>query len=536
MAFSRDTVLASKLRVVRLIGEGGLGEVYEVEHLFTRHRRALKVLKPQWRTDGELVERFLREASAAGHIGNPHIVETFDAGTLEDGSPYLLMELLEGQPLDVVLRWHGRLEVGVAVRIMLQVCDAMSAAHETGIVHRDLKPENLFLLKRDGRHFVKVLDFGISKFDSGLTGRPKVTNTFSALGTPLYMSPEQMRATKDVDGRADIYSMAVILYEAIAGTTPFVADSYAELAAQALRGEAKPLHELVRGVPPVLSRIVARAMAVDLRQRHASPRELADELEPFATDGVTSLTEMPKERPPGSPRLDERQPTVSPWGPTAPPAIEASPALTEEATPVARRPGETTVRPFRLRPGLAVVVVLGGIVAGGLAVSTTSATHEAPPLAEVEPPSEAPSRSGRAEGPAAPTPATRAAEEPDAAALNPPEPPQLPALAQREGGRVDAGRPSSPPAPLEGSARPRPTAARATGFLRVTCNQEPCRVLLPGGETYEAPFMNKRSGPGTVVAVDATGRRTAPFPIVFKTPGESISLEVDLESGTISRR
>jgi serine/threonine-protein kinase len=335
MPYSRDTVLGGKLRVIRLVGEGGLGEVYEVEHLLTRHRRALKVLKPQWRTDTELVERFLREASAAGHIGNPHIVETFDAGTLDDGSPYLLMELLEGQSLDVVLRWHGRLEVGVAVRLMLQVCDAIAAAHDAGIVHRDLKPENLFLLKRDGRHFVKVLDFGISKFDTGLTGRPKVTNTFTSLGTPLYMSPEQMRATKDVDGRADVYAMAVILYEAVAGTTPFVADSFAELAAQALRGEAKPLHELMRDVPPALSRIVAQAMAPDRNHRHASPRELADELEPFATDGVTQLTEMPKARRPEVQHLAERQLTVSPYGPTASPNAPAERALTDEATPAA---------------------------------------------------------------------------------------------------------------------------------------------------------------------------------------------------------
>ena len=130
MAYPVDTILAGKLRVVRQLGEGGIGEVYEVEHQLTRHRRALKVLKPQWRGDTELVERFQREASAAAHIGNPHIVETFDAGTLEDGSPYLLMELLDGQSLDQVLRWNGRLEPSVAVQLMLQVCDAVAAAND----------------------------------------------------------------------------------------------------------------------------------------------------------------------------------------------------------------------------------------------------------------------------------------------------------------------------------------------------------------------------------------------------------------------
>ncbi|MER2564586.1 MAG: serine/threonine-protein kinase, partial [Myxococcaceae bacterium] len=159
-------VLLGKLRVVRLLGAGGLGAVYEVEHELTKHRRALKLLHPRHRENTEVVQRFLREASAAGHIGDPHIVETFDAGELPSGEPFLLMEMLEGQPLANLFRDSGRLPIALACDLVCQAAEAVDAAHRAGIVHRDLKPENLFVTQRAGKPFIKVLDFGISKFDS----------------------------------------------------------------------------------------------------------------------------------------------------------------------------------------------------------------------------------------------------------------------------------------------------------------------------------------------------------------------------------
>jgi serine/threonine protein kinase len=280
-----DEVLG-KLRVIRLLGAGGLGAVYEVEHTLTKHRRALKLLHPKYRSDPEVVQRFLREASAAGHIGNPHIVEMFDAGSLPSGEPYLLMEMLQGQPLSALFRDEGRLPIGLAASLVHQAARALEDVHRSGVVHRDLKPDNLFVVTRDGRPFVKVLDFGISRFDSALTGALTVTRAGTAMGTPLYMAPEQMRGAHDVDGRADLYALGVILYEALAGGLPYWAESFAELSALVLGGQPRPLSEHRPDVPAPLAAIVHRALSPDRDQRFSSAAELAASLEPFvdATD------------------------------------------------------------------------------------------------------------------------------------------------------------------------------------------------------------------------------------------------------------
>lgn len=535
MAYARDTVLGQKLRVVRLVGQGGLGEVYEVEHLLTRHRRALKVLKAQWRSDTELVERFLREASAAGHIGNPHIVETYDAGTLEDGSPYLLMELLEGQSLDVVLRWNGRLDVGVATRLMMQVCDAVAAAHDAGIIHRDLKPENLFLLKRDGHHFVKVLDFGISKFDTGLTGHAKVTNTFTSLGTPLYMSPEQMRSSKDVDERSDVYALAVILYEAISGTPPFNAESFAELAAMALRGEAKSLHDVVPLVPLVLSRIVARAMAPDRTQRHPSVRAFAEELEPFASSGVTSLTELPRRAEPGTRGAAEADSGVSGWGPTAPPGGATAPttmtsALTEEAVPQVRPKGDTTVVPRRVGTAAVIAVALvasvgvgawvvgrGAVTAGsGAPGEVSGAAVRVGSAAPLPPPVEAVDAGAQDVGTA-----TAALQPFDAGLV-------LEKVVGLERPPVVRAR---PPTPETAPKKSRP----ARGVLFVTCNEDPCHVTLPDRRTEDAPINGVRSASGVVQVKGGSGRATKAFQVTFRSDDDVVRLKANTEDGTLRR-
>ncbi|MDP3500843.1 MAG: serine/threonine-protein kinase [Myxococcales bacterium] len=543
MAYARDTVLGQKLRVVRLVGQGGLGEVYEVEHLLTRHRRALKVLKAQWRSDTELVERFLREASAAGHIGNPHIVETYDAGTLEDGSPYLLMELLEGQSLDVVLRWNGRLDVGVATRLMMQVCDAVAAAHDAGIIHRDLKPENLFLLKRDGHHFVKVLDFGISKFDTGLTGHAKVTNTFTSLGTPLYMSPEQMRSSKDVDERSDVYALAVILYEAISGAPPFNAESFAELAAMALRGEAKSLDAVAPHVPLVLSRIVARAMAPDRTQRHPSVRAFAEELEPFASSGVTSLTELPRRGEGRAERRDvEEDAAVSAWGPTAPPGGATAPttlpggALTEEV-PQVRPKGDTTVVPRRygIVAAFAIAVLSSagvglwaarqgsetGVPEGDSVAADASVTSTKVEVAVLPPPVQVVHAGEQLVGERPTEPTTPDAGLVREKVVGIERPPQR----VRDGGRASMVE-TAPPVK-------KPAAVR--GLLSVTCNEDPCRVTLPSGLIEDAPINRLRSTSGFVQVKGGSGRSTKPFQVTFKSDDEVVRLKANTEDGTLRR-
>jgi serine/threonine-protein kinase len=282
------TLIAGKLRVVRLLGMGGMGAVYEVEHEFTRHRRALKMLHRELLSHPSIVARFLREASAAGHIGNPHIVETFDAGTLDTGEPYIVMEMLHGETLDARLARLGRLPLGELVDILGQACDAVDAAHAAGIVHRDLKPENLFLLDPDGRPFVKVLDFGISKFDATLTGSHGTTKEGTALGTPFYMSPEQVNGDKNLDARTDIYALGVILYECSSGQRPFVADALPRLSVLIHEGTPPSLLEREPALPPAFVDVVSRAMAKDKNQRFASAHELGVALAPFGAQALNA--------------------------------------------------------------------------------------------------------------------------------------------------------------------------------------------------------------------------------------------------------
>ena len=233
------TLVGGKLRIVRLLGTGGMGAVYEVEHELTKHRRALKLLHARYKVYPELIQRFLREASAAGRIGNPHIAETFDAGELETGDPYLVMELLKGETLADLLRRKQTLTVTEASELVRQACTGVQAAHDAGIVHRDLKPENLFVIERDHRPFVKILDFGISKFDPQLTGgEMSMTREGTSLGTPLYMPPEQVRGDKRIDARADVYALGVILYECVTGRRPYEAETLAHLAVLIHEGHA----------------------------------------------------------------------------------------------------------------------------------------------------------------------------------------------------------------------------------------------------------------------------------------------------------
>lgn len=272
--FTAGTVVAGRLRILRRLGMGGMGSVYEVEHELTRHRRALKLLHAQMAQIPSVVERFLREASAAGRIGNPHIVETFDAGRLESGEPYIVMELLQGKSLAEILSDEGPLAVDAAIDVLLQACDAIAAAHSSGIVHRDLKPENLFLCGPQ-RDFVKILDFGISKFDANTTGVEVLTLEGAPLGTPYYMSPEQVQGEKTLDGRTDVYALGILLYECLTGQKPFVSDTLPHLVVLIFQGNYTPASELRHHLPKAIDDVIAKAMARDRHQRFATAQELA---------------------------------------------------------------------------------------------------------------------------------------------------------------------------------------------------------------------------------------------------------------------
>ncbi|HJL16134.1 MAG TPA: serine/threonine-protein kinase [Sandaracinaceae bacterium LLY-WYZ-13_1] len=284
-------VLLGKLEVVRLLGAGGMGAVYEVVHRITRHHRALKVLHADFAQDAEVVARFLREASVAGTLNSPHVVETFDAGQLEDGSPYVLMEMLEGETLADLLEGR-RVAPGRIAQLIHAAAEGLAAAHDAGIVHRDIKPENLFVTRgTDGEAKLKILDFGISKFARPEDEHaPRLTQTGRVLGTPLYMSPEQASGDASLDARTDVYSLGVILYEALAGRPPFVAETLPALVIQIHTGDCPPIDDLATHAPPALREVVRRAMARDRDERYADGRTLAAALEPFvAVDAEASV-------------------------------------------------------------------------------------------------------------------------------------------------------------------------------------------------------------------------------------------------------
>lgn len=295
-----------------MIGSGGMGAVYEVEHELTKHRRALKLLHAGMASMPGVVARFLREASAAGRIGSRHIVETFDAGQLDTGEPYIVMEMLKGRPLDALIEKMGKLDYAQAVEILKQACDGVQAAHDAGIVHRDLKPENLFLVESN-RIFVKILDFGISKFDPSRTEGMNLTQEGTALGTPFYMSPEQVRGEANLDPRTDVYALGVVLYECLTGKKPFEAETLPHLAVKIHEGKYAMLKTIRPDAPVGLESVIARAMSVDREHRYPTARALRQSLEEIDlggkfTAGATLLA--PATAIDGTPKLviDESKP------------------------------------------------------------------------------------------------------------------------------------------------------------------------------------------------------------------------------------
>ena len=274
--------LLEKLKVIRKLGGGGMGAVYEVEHLITRHRRALKLIRPEYVKRRSYMRRLIREAGVAGQLQTPYVVETFDAGTMEDGSAYVLMELLDGEQLIDLLERENVLPIERLVGIMTQLCEGVGVAHRAGIVHRDLKPENIFLVRSpSGAERVKILDFGISKFEDKQDQATRLTTEGTILGTPFYMSPEQA-AAREVDERTDVYSVGVMMYEALAGRLPFDAQSVGALFIKIAAGEYLPLKHYRPDVPDAFVSIVERAMHRDREQRFQTMEELRTALLPFA--------------------------------------------------------------------------------------------------------------------------------------------------------------------------------------------------------------------------------------------------------------
>jgi len=451
------SVIAGKYELVSVIGEGGMGVVYEARHLRLKQRVAIKMLRPKVLHLDAITPRFEREARTAALLRGRHVARIFDVDVTEGGLPFMVMEFLVGRDLEAELVERGTLSVQEATGYVLQACVAMQEAHAAGIVHRDLKPANLFLTEENGERVVKVLDFGISKITDDAETR--LTGTFATVGTPLYMSPEQVRSSKDVDIRTDIWSLAVILFEALAGQPPF----YGSMTATAAAIVADPTPSLCAirpDVPVELEQALERALQKLPSRRFPDVGSLSAALAPFGPPRLpfSSLNDAsnPVLPPSSGPSLSAR---IVPPGS----AGRISDSKTVAETIMIPRSEEAQRRALRRRTGgaaalLGVVVILGALGALRLRSSTATADVLAPPAllaaasapgvgavaAQPLPPAEVPSSAAPTTGP-----------PPEAVpvATAPPEPPVR--------GRLPV-RPVSPP----GYARLAPPLRSTASMVR----------------------------------------------------------------------
>jgi eukaryotic-like serine/threonine-protein kinase len=278
-------ILLGKYRIERVLGVGGMGVVVAATHVNLEERVAIKFLLPDALQNAEAVARFLREARAAVRIKSEHVARVTDVGKLETGAPYMIMEYLDGGDLGSLSKARGALPVEEAVEYLLQACEAIAEAHALGIVHRDLKPSNLFLVRRaDGTPSVKVLDFGISKV-TGMAASGAdlgMTKTTTIMGSPLYMSPEQMASSRDVDARTDIWALGAILFELLTGRVPFQADTITQLCAMILQQRAEPLRNSRPDAPEGLQTVIGRCLEKERNLRYSNVAEFANALAPYA--------------------------------------------------------------------------------------------------------------------------------------------------------------------------------------------------------------------------------------------------------------
>jgi serine/threonine-protein kinase len=379
-------LIAGKYRIEGVLGTGGMGVVFAATHLHLERLVAVKVMRVELTEFPGAVQRLVLEAKLAARLRSEHVCKVLDVGTLADGAPYVVMEYLEGADLATMLGQHGAFPASVAVDFMLEACEALAEAHASQIVHRDLKPENLFVAQTlDGTSTIKVLDFGISKQRGISTAASRnLTNPTAALGSPNYMPPEQMRAPKDVDARADIWAIGAILYELLTGRQAFAGESVPEVCAQVMSFPPTPAHELRADLPRRLVQVVDRCLQKNREDRFVDVGELAAALAPFGSaKASTSLGRI------------ERV-LAGPHAPTV------SSSLAPRVTPVARlaTPGEGATEPHiqfstatittdaavalrgdawpRHRP-LWIAATVGVLVAAGLFAVAEHGKNEPPP-------------------------------------------------------------------------------------------------------------------------------------------------------------
>jgi serine/threonine-protein kinase len=419
-------VIGGKYRVEREIGQGGVGRVVQARHLELQLTVAIKILLHD---EAEQVARFMREARASVRLRGEHVAKVTDVGRLTDGAPYMVMEFLEGENLGSVTE-RGPLSIEDATTYFLQTCEGVAEAHALGIVHRDIKPANLFLTQSArGRPLVKVLDFGIAKGGAAAGEDVRLTGELAVFGSPPYMSPEQVRASRDVDCRSDIWSLGVSLYELLTGRVPFEGETAQDICAQVLTAEPPPMGRWKRAMPEGLERVVARCLAKSPAERFQSVWELAVAVEPFAPSAARNAE-----------RIHELLLTPPPTGWQAPSAVPLvhDPSADDDALGAF---ASGALRPRR-RTRIAILVAVGALALLALMVSRFGRTVRGGP----EPPQGAKATVA--------TPGASSAVDP--APASPPASPVAERVAPVATPSVTAS--STPPsAPVRRPPRPKPT-------------------------------------------------------------------------------
>lgn len=289
-------ILAKKYRIVKLLGEGGMGAVYEAQHELIGKRIAIKTLRPHLDQSSDAVSRFTREARSAGTIGHPSIIDIHDIGEAPDGTLFIVMEYLEGRSLGDVLNSDSTVPLPFAAYVVCQVLSALSAAHEKNIIHRDIKPDNIFLVEK-GQLLpeIKLLDFGISKIINRNDPSFSMTGTGEIVGTPYYLSPEQARGSDDLDHRIDIYSAGVVLFECVTGSRPFVANNFLALITELVMSPPPMPKTLRPDLPTELEQVILKAIAKDREKRYESAQHMLNALLPFVDDNAKGYLTLGKD-------------------------------------------------------------------------------------------------------------------------------------------------------------------------------------------------------------------------------------------------